>query len=47
MKPLPSYVTDFGIRDYGVAGCTILGDGSISIILEVSSIYAMAQSYAR
>ncbi len=47
VKPLPSYVTDFGIRDYGVAGCTILGDGSISIILEVSSIYAMAQSYAR
>ena len=47
VKPLPSYVTDFGIRDYGIAGCTILGDGSISIILEVSSIYAMAQSYAR
>ena len=47
VKPLPNYVTDFGIRDYGVAGCTILGDGSISIILEVSSIYAMARSYAR
>ncbi len=47
VKPLPNFVTDFGIRDYGVAGCTILGDGSISIILEVSSIYAMAQSYAR
>jgi len=47
VKPLPNYVTDFGIRDYGVSGCTILGDGSISIILEVSSIYAMAQSYAR
>ncbi len=46
VKPLPGYVTDFGIRDYGVGGCTILGDGSISIILEVSSIYAMAQSYA-
>lgn len=47
VKPLPNYVTDFGIRDYGVSGCTILGDGSISIILEVSSIYSMAQSYAR
>ena len=47
VKPLPNYVTDFGIRDYGVVGCTILGDGNISIILEVSSIYAMAQNYVR
>ena len=44
VKPLPGYVTDFGIRDYGVGGCTILGDGSISIILDVVNVYTAAHS---
>jgi len=38
VKPLPSYINDFGIKDYGISGCTILGDGSISIILDVTHI---------
>lgn len=40
VKPLPDYVNNFGIKNYGVSGCTILGDGSISIILDVANIYA-------
>ena len=40
VKPLPEYVNNFGVKNYGISGCTILGDGSISIILDVSSIYA-------
>jgi len=44
VKPLPTYINDYGIKNYGIAGCTILGDGTISIILDVASIYAAAQS---
>ena len=40
VKPLPDYVNNYGIKDYGVSGCTILGDGSISIILDVATIYS-------
>ena len=43
VKPLPSYVNNFGIKNYGLTGCTILGDGNISIILNVADIYASAQ----
>ncbi len=44
VKPLPAYINDYGIKNYGVAGCTILGDGTISIIMDVASIFAAAQS---
>ena len=40
VKPLPDYVNNYGIKNYGISGCTILGDGSISIILDISNIYA-------
>ncbi len=40
VKPLPDYVNNYGIKNYGVSGCTILGDGSISIILDVATIYS-------
>ena len=40
VKPLPEYITNFGIKNHGISGCTILGDGSISIILDVANIYA-------
>ncbi|MBO4914604.1 MAG: chemotaxis protein CheA [Oscillospiraceae bacterium] len=39
VKPLPEYVNNFGIKNSGISGCTILGDGSISIILDVANIY--------
>ncbi|MBR3570585.1 MAG: chemotaxis protein CheA [Oscillibacter sp.] len=44
VKPLPDYFNNYGIKDYGVSGCTILGDGSISIILDVATIYSSQNS---
>ena len=35
VKPLPAYVNNFNIKHYGIIGCSILGDGSISLILDV------------
>ena len=43
VKPFPEYINNFGIKSSGISGCTILGDGSISIILDVANIYT-AQS---
>lgn len=43
VKPLPLYLQQFTIKDSGICGCTILGDGNISIILDVASVYAAAQ----
>lgn len=37
VKPLPVYLTSYNVRNHGISGCTILGDGSISLILEVAS----------
>jgi two-component system chemotaxis sensor kinase CheA len=33
-------VNSYNIKDYGINGCTLLGDGSISIILDVANIYS-------
>ncbi|MCL2034622.1 MAG: chemotaxis protein CheA [Oscillospiraceae bacterium] len=38
VKPLPSYLSRYDAKSYGIAGCTILGDGNISLILDVGSI---------
>ena len=40
VKPLPDYVNNYGIKNCGISGCTILGDGSISIILDIANIYS-------
>ena len=42
VKPLPSYLSRFNIKQSGIAGCTILGDGNISIILDISNLYTPA-----
>lgn len=42
VKPLPPYVNNFDIKNYGISGCSILGDGNISIILDVGNLYASA-----
>ncbi len=39
VKPVPSYLNRFGIKDSGISGCTILGDGNISIILDITNLY--------
>ena len=44
VKPLPNYINSFGIKNYGINGCSILGDGSISIILDVVNVYTAAHN---
>ena len=39
VKPLPAYVNNFDIKNYGITGCSILGDGNISIILDAGDLY--------
>ncbi len=42
VKPLPTYLNSYELKNCGISGCTILGDGTISIILDVTSLYAAA-----
>lgn len=42
VKPLPLYFGAYNLRDFGITGCTILGDGNISIILDVPNIFNFA-----
>ena len=44
VKPLPGYLSNFGIKNSGISGCTIMGDGNISIILDVANLYYAAQN---
>ncbi len=39
VKPLPAYVNSFDVKSCGITGCSIMGDGSISIILDVANLY--------
>lgn len=43
VKPLPPYLNNFNIKNSGVSGCTILGDGNISVILDVTNVYNAGQ----
>ena len=45
IKPLPSYLNSFGIKDAGIVGCTILGDGNISLILDVASLLGSSSGF--
>ncbi len=40
VKPLPPFLSNFNIKNSGISGCTILGDGNISLILDIRSLYA-------
>lgn len=42
LKPFPPYLNRFDLKNYGISGCTILGDGNISIILDVLNLYHAA-----
>lgn len=42
VKPLPTYLNPFDLKSFGIGGCTILGDGDISIILDAISLYSAA-----
>ena len=43
VKPLPGYVNSFDIKSCGITGCSIMGDGSISIILDIANLYSAGQ----
>jgi len=38
VKPIPKYLNRYSVKDSGIAGCTILGNGSISLIVDIPSI---------
>lgn len=38
VKPLPTYFNRCATKSRGIAGCTIMGDGNISLILDIPSI---------
>ena len=42
VKPLPAFLSEFNLKDQGITGCTIMGDGTISIILDILSLYSIA-----
>jgi len=42
VKSLPSFFNEFGLKNAGITGCTILGDGNISIILDILTLYMAA-----
>lgn len=46
IKPLPTYLNSFGIKEAGIVGCTILGDGNISLILDVASLLTSNTGFA-
>ncbi len=39
VKGLPMYLNQYNIKESGIAGCAILGDGSISLILDILNLY--------
>lgn len=40
LKPMPTYISKYVGKIMGIGGCTIMGDGSISLILDINSLLA-------
>ena len=38
VKPFPKYLSQYDIKGQGLSGCTIMGDGSISLIIDVNRL---------
>lgn len=38
VKPFPKYLSQYNIKAEGLSGCTIMGDGSISLIVDVNAL---------
>ena len=38
VKPLPTLLNKYKIKESGVSGCSILGDGSINLIMDIGSL---------
>lgn len=43
VKPFPTFFNKYEIKQSGLSGCTILGDGSISLILDANSLLNLNQ----
>ncbi|MBW7573384.1 chemotaxis protein CheA [Caproiciproducens faecalis] len=39
VKSLPMYLNQYNVKETGITGCAILGDGSISLILDILNLY--------
>ena len=39
VKSLPLYLNQYNVKETGITGCAILGDGSISLILDILNLY--------
>lgn len=38
VKPLPTVLNKYNIKESGISGCSILGDGSINLIMDIASL---------
>lgn len=38
VKPFPAFLSQYGLKDKGLSGCSILGDGTISLILDPGNL---------
>ena len=38
VKPFPMYLAQYDLKSLGLSGCTIMGDGSISLIIDVNNV---------
>ncbi len=38
VKPFPKYLSQYNIKAQGLSGCTIMGDGTISLIIDVNNL---------
>lgn len=38
VKPLPPMLTKYSLKEAGISGCSILGDGSINLILDIGNL---------
>ncbi|NLT57730.1 MAG: chemotaxis protein CheA [Clostridiales bacterium] len=41
VKPLPTYLQRHNDNMHGISGCAIMGDGSISLILDINSLFVV------
>lgn len=44
VKSLPVFLNNFNIKSSGISGCTILGDGSISVILDIVNLFELSKN---
>ena len=38
VKPFPMFLKKYNLKNQGLSGCSVLGDGSISLILDIQGI---------